>query len=80
MCLFRKTPKKVVIFSDKHSEDKIETDGHGVKGTLGLLNIKGAIPLFLLIYSFNKYLFCPFYVPGTAGKESFNVGAKGSTK
>ena len=44
--------------------------GKGVKGTLGLLEHKGAIPLFLLIYSFIKYLFCPFYVPGTAGKES----------
>lgn len=53
--------------------------GHGVKGTLGLLEHKGAIPLFLLIYSFNKYLFCPFYVPGTAGKESERE-AKGSTK
>ena len=53
--------------------------GKGVKGTLGLLEHKGAIPLFLLIYSFNKYLFCPFYVPGTAGKESERE-AKWSTK
>lgn len=47
---------------------------HGVRNTLGLLEHKEIIQMFLLIYSFNKYLLEPFSIPGTAGngKQMFS--------
>lgn len=80
MCLFRKNLRRYLsLFWQAAVRDRLKQMGHGVQSALCLLEHKGAIPLFLLIYSLNKYLFCPFYVPNTAGKESKHE-AKWSTK
>lgn len=70
MFLFRKNLRKYLtsLLWQAAVSDRLKQMGRGVKTTLGLLEHKGTIPMFLLIYSFNKYLLDPFSFPGTAGK------------